>query len=123
MTRFIAHPERRPAIVTGASSGIGLATARALAPRGHPVVLGARRVQRCQEIALEIDKDGGEAHAFDLDLADRASIESFVADARDAAGEIDVLVSCAGQNLPDATIDADAGGLRRPAGGKPGRRP
>jgi NADP-dependent 3-hydroxy acid dehydrogenase YdfG len=109
MTRYIAHPERRPAIVTGASSGIGRATARALARRGHPVVLGARRLQRCRETALDIEKDGGEAHAFDLDLADRASIASFVARAHDSAGDIDVLVSCAGRNLPDATIDQSPG--------------
>ncbi len=51
MSRYIAHPDRRPAVVTGASSGIGLATARALAAGGHPVVLGARRLGRCEEIA------------------------------------------------------------------------
>jgi NADP-dependent 3-hydroxy acid dehydrogenase YdfG len=109
MARHIAHPERRPAVVTGASSGIGLATARALAAIGHPVVLGARRVERCQEAAAEIEKAGGEAHAFVLDLADRTSMAAFVERARGAVGEIDVLVSSAGQNLPDATIDATPG--------------
>jgi NADP-dependent 3-hydroxy acid dehydrogenase YdfG len=109
MTRYIAHPERRPCVVTGASSGIGLATARALASRGHPVVLGARRVGRCQEIAREIEKDGGEAYAFALDLADTSSIASFVDNARHAAGDIDVLVSSAGQNLPDPTLDRSSG--------------
>src|SRR6202167_5834679 len=109
MSRLIAHPERRPVIVTGASSGIGLATARALAARGHPVVLGARRLDRCREVALEIGKDGGEAHAFRLDLSDRGSIASFVENAGGAVGEIDILVSSAGQNRPDATIDASPG--------------
>jgi NADP-dependent 3-hydroxy acid dehydrogenase YdfG len=109
MSRFIPHPERRPAIVTGASSGIGLATARALADRGHPVVLGARRVARCQEFALEIGKAGGEAHAFELDLGVERSITTFVEKARDAVGEIDIFVSSAGQNAPDATIDASPG--------------
>ena len=43
MSRFPANPERRPSVVTGASSGLGEAAARALAAQGHPVVLGARR--------------------------------------------------------------------------------
>ena len=51
---FEAHPERRPAVVTGASSGIGAATARLLGAAGHPVVLGARRVERCAEEAAAI---------------------------------------------------------------------
>jgi NADP-dependent 3-hydroxy acid dehydrogenase YdfG len=109
MSRAIAHPPRRPSVVTGASSGIGLATARALAARGHPVVLGARRLELCREIALELTKDGGEAHAVALDLGDRESIVSFVAEARDAVGDIDVFVSAAGRNLPDVTLDASPG--------------
>jgi NADP-dependent 3-hydroxy acid dehydrogenase YdfG len=109
MTRYIPHPERRPAVVTGASSGIGLATARALAAQGHPVVLGARRLSRCQEIAREITDKGGEAHALALDLADAGSIAAFVADAGEAVGGIDIFVSCAGQNLPDPTVDARPG--------------
>src|ERR1700689_2402050 len=98
MSRFIPHPARRPAVVTGPSSGIGLATARALAPRGHPEVLGARRLARCEESALAIGKGGGEAQPCDLDLANRGSIASFVESAVDAVGPIDILVSCAGQN-------------------------
>ncbi|HXQ61301.1 MAG TPA: SDR family oxidoreductase [Acidimicrobiales bacterium] len=109
MSRSIAHPERRPAVVTGASSGIGLATARALAARGHPVVLGARRLGRCEEAVREIDAQGGEAHAIALDLGDLGSIASFVERAEAAVGGIDVLVSSAGRNLPDSMIDATPG--------------
>jgi NADP-dependent 3-hydroxy acid dehydrogenase YdfG len=109
MTRFISHPERRPAIITGASSGIGLASAHALSARGHPVVLGARRSERCEEVAAEFVKNGREAHAFRLDLADRESIASFIDSAVDAVGDVDIFVSCAGQNLPDPTIDSSSG--------------
>ena len=71
-------PIARPAVVTGASSGIGAATARALAAAGHPVVLGARRLERLNEITREIVSDGGEAVAVKLDLANGESIEAFV---------------------------------------------
>ena len=63
MPRFDPHPSRRPAIVAGASSGIGAATAIALAAHGFPVALGARRVEKCQEIVDKIRADGGEAIA------------------------------------------------------------
>jgi NADP-dependent 3-hydroxy acid dehydrogenase YdfG len=66
--------DRPVAVVTGASSGIGAATARALAGVGFHVVLGARRVQRCQQIADEI---GGTAVA--LDVQDPDSVAAFVA--------------------------------------------
>ncbi|WP_280346328.1 SDR family NAD(P)-dependent oxidoreductase, partial [Nocardia neocaledoniensis] len=54
MPRFEPNPERRPALVAGASSGIGAATAVALAALGHPVALGARRAQLCEELAAKI---------------------------------------------------------------------
>ena len=79
MPRFAPHPERRAAVVTGASSGIGQATAVALAAAGHPVVLGARRVDRCEEIAAGIRAAGGEALALPLDLTDTESIAAFAA--------------------------------------------
>ncbi len=66
--------ERPTAVVTGASSGIGAATARALAAEGFHVVLGARRVQRCQEIADEID-----GTAVALDVLDPDSVATFAA--------------------------------------------
>ena len=73
---------RRPAVVTGASSGIGRATATALAALGHPVVLGARRVVECEDAAAAIRADGGEAVAIHLDLADGDSVERFAAGGR-----------------------------------------
>jgi NADP-dependent 3-hydroxy acid dehydrogenase YdfG len=105
--RFDPNPERRPAIVTGASSGIGAAIARVLAAAGHPVVLGARRLERLQEIALEIVKDGGDAVAVKLDLASGESIEDFFREAVRAFGTVEIMVSNAGFSTPASAVDAE----------------
>ncbi|MEW2357401.1 SDR family oxidoreductase [Spirillospora sp. NPDC029432] len=96
MPRFEPHPRRRPAIVTGASSGIGEATATALATAGHPVALGARRVEKCEELAATIRAGGGEAFAHHLDVADSDSVKAFAAAAQDALGPAEIVVSGAG---------------------------
>jgi NADP-dependent 3-hydroxy acid dehydrogenase YdfG len=107
MPRFDPHPARRAAIVTGASSGIGAATASALAAAGHPVVLGARRVDRCEELAVAIREAGGEALALPLDLTDNASITEFARRAEVELGPIEVLVSNAGDVQPITTVGAE----------------
>ncbi|MGW4771123.1 SDR family oxidoreductase [Nocardia sp. NPDC004278] len=96
MPRFEPNPPRRPAIVAGASSGIGAATAEALAELGHPVALGARRVDQCEALATKIRANGGEAFAHQLDVTDAASIDAFVSAAEDALGPTEILVSGAG---------------------------
>ncbi|ETZ97901.1 short chain dehydrogenase family protein [Mycobacterium kansasii 824] len=93
MPRFPPHPDRRPAIVAGASSGIGAATAIELAAHGFPVALGARRVDKCQEIAEKIQADGGAAVALPLDVTDPESVTDFVCDATEKLGNIEVLVA------------------------------
>lgn len=103
MPRFEPHPEHRPAIVTGASSGIGAATARVLAAAGHPVVLGARRERACEQIAEEIRAEGGRAIAVPLDVGDAESVKNFIAAATDAFGPTEILVSGAG-DLESALI-------------------
>ncbi len=108
MARFEPHPECRPAVVTGASSGIGQATAVALAALGHPVVLGARRVERCEDTAAAIRRDGGEAVAIHLDLADAASVDRFAAAAVATVGRVEIVVSNAAQNRAGAVLDTDA---------------
>ncbi|MFV0315786.1 MAG: SDR family oxidoreductase [Microthrixaceae bacterium] len=104
MPRFDPHPDTRPAIVTGASSGIGAATALALAEADHPVILGARRVERCAELADKIRAGGGRAEALKLDLAAPVGTDGHVAGFVEAAGEvfgpIEVLVSNAGDVQP-----------------------
>lgn len=96
MPRFDPHPERRPTIVAGASSGIGAATAMTLARQGHPVALGARRVEICEELADTIRAAGGTAYAHRLDVTDRQSVEEFVTAAEEALGPTEILVSGAG---------------------------
>ena len=111
MAKFPPNPDVRPAVVTGASSGIGRATAVALAALGHPVVLGARRVSECEDAAAAIRSEGGEAVAIHLDLADDESVERFAAAAVDTLGSVEIVVSNAGQNMAGAVLDTDAASL------------
>ncbi|QCG94371.1 SDR family oxidoreductase [Azospirillum sp. TSA2s] len=83
-------------LITGASSGIGEATARVLAEAGATLMLGARRTDRLDTLVREITAKGGRAAARALDVTDRASMEGFVAEARERFGRIDVLVNNAG---------------------------
>jgi NADP-dependent 3-hydroxy acid dehydrogenase YdfG len=102
MPRFGPHPDVRPVAVTGASSGIGAAIATQLAEAGHPVVLGARRVERLEDLASKLRADGHQAAAVALDLTDPSSVETFARRAEDAHGPIEVLVSNAGDVWPQA---------------------
>ena len=111
MAKFPPNPTLRPAIVTGASSGIGRATAIALAALGHPVVLGARRVSECEDAAAAIRAEGGEAVAIHLDLADEESVARFAAAAVDTLGAVEIVVSNAAQNMAGAVLDTDAASL------------
>jgi 3-hydroxy acid dehydrogenase/malonic semialdehyde reductase len=81
------------AVVTGASSGIGAATAIALGRQGYQIVVGARRVERLQRVA------GEEGLALRLDVTDEASVNDFVKQIASRFGRIDVLVNNAGGAL------------------------
>ena len=96
MPRFEPLPDRRPALVAGASSGIGAATAVDLASRGFPVALGARRVEKLEEIVAQIRADGGEAIAVHLDVTDPDSVKACVEQTTSELGDIEVLVAGAG---------------------------
>jgi NADP-dependent 3-hydroxy acid dehydrogenase YdfG len=84
------------ALVTGASSGIGHATARALARLGTAVVLVARRKDRLDALVGEIEREGGTAFAIALDIADRASAEAAVQETVAQFGRLDILINNAG---------------------------
>jgi NADP-dependent 3-hydroxy acid dehydrogenase YdfG len=83
-------------LITGASSGIGEATARVLADAGMTVVLGARRTDRLERLASEITAAGGTARVSKLDVTDRADVAAFAQDAIETFGRVDVLVNNAG---------------------------
>jgi short-subunit dehydrogenase len=102
------HPDRRPAVVTGASSGIGAETAKVLAAAGHPVALGARRVDVCEELAAEIRGSGGEAVAHPLDMTSDESLEKFAAKVNADLGDIEVVISNAGAVAPGATVEVSS---------------
>ena len=86
----------RTAIVTGASSGIGAATARSLAERGAPVVLAARRKSRIDTLADEIQRSGGRALAVATDVSVQGDVEELVRQTRHHFGPVRILVNNAG---------------------------
>jgi NADP-dependent 3-hydroxy acid dehydrogenase YdfG len=88
--------EGKVVAITGASSGIGEATARHLAALGACVALGARRLERLEAVAAEINAAGGKAKAIAMDVTKKADVDSFVAGAVAAFGRLDVLVNNAG---------------------------
>ena len=83
-------------IITGASSGLGEATARHLAARGAKVVLGARRADRLSTLVAEINAAGGQALAVATDVSQRASVEHLAQQALAGFGRVDVLINNAG---------------------------
>ncbi|MFC5799362.1 SDR family NAD(P)-dependent oxidoreductase [Streptomyces formicae] len=95
------------AVVTGASSGIGAATARGLAAAGYHVILTARRKDRIEALAAELTEAGHHATAHALDVTDRAAVDAFAA-SLDGDAPVKVLVNNAGGALgadPVATGD------------------
>lgn len=83
-------------LITGASSGIGAGIARELSAAGMTIVIGARRIDRLEALARELQAAGGTVLARRLDVTDRADVAAFADAARAAFGRVDVIVNNAG---------------------------
>jgi clavulanate-9-aldehyde reducatase len=103
----------RVAAITGASSGIGEATALALHRAGAAVALAARRSDRIEALAERIEADGGRAVALPTDVADEGQARGFVEQAHERLGRLDVLVNNAGVMLLGPVEGADVEEWRR----------
>jgi NADP-dependent 3-hydroxy acid dehydrogenase YdfG len=95
------------ALVTGASSGIGEATAKRLAAEGATVAVAARRLDRLQKLVEEIDDAGGKALAIEADVTDRAAAEALVERTVKELGRLDTVINNAGVMLLGPSLDAD----------------
>lgn len=91
-------------VITGASSGLGEATARMLAAQGATVVLGARRVDRIEALAAEIGQAGGRALALATDVTRSADVQRLVDMAVETFGRVDVIVNNAGL-MPSSPLE------------------
>jgi NADP-dependent 3-hydroxy acid dehydrogenase YdfG len=95
---------QRTAVITGASSGIGAATATKLAEAGYRVVLAARRTDRIEALAEKIRRDGGQAQAQRLDVTDRPAVDAL----EQSLDRCDVLVNNAGGAIGGETVEGSA---------------
>jgi NADP-dependent 3-hydroxy acid dehydrogenase YdfG len=98
-------PAQKVVVLTGASSGIGAATALRLAAEGHHVVLAARREDRLAQLVATIGAAGGSAEAHPVDVTSAADLRTLLADVVAAHGRVDVLVNNAGV-MPLSRLDA-----------------
>jgi NADP-dependent 3-hydroxy acid dehydrogenase YdfG len=97
----------RVAVVTGASSGIGEATARALAREGFAVSLAARREERIRELADEISSSGGKALAIPTDVSDEQEARRLIETTKGELGSVDALINNAGVMLLGPMLGAE----------------
>ena len=96
--------EGKVVVITGASSGLGEATARLLSEQGATVVLGARRADRLQSLADELTRSGRKVLAVATDVVDRDQVKKLVDEAVRAYGRIDVMINNAGL-MPQAPLE------------------
>jgi clavulanate-9-aldehyde reducatase len=101
------------AVITGASSGIGEATARQMAAEGAKLALVARRHDRLIKLAEEIEKGGGEALPIEADVSDHGAVEALMSQAKGQLGGLDILLNNAGLMLLGPVDGADVEEWRR----------
>lgn len=101
----MVNVDEKVVVITGASSGIGEATARLLAQNGASVVLGARRTQKLEKIVEEIRDRGNTAEFRAVDVTNREDVKAFVHFAKDRFGRVDVICNNAGV-MPLSRINA-----------------
>lgn len=110
---MVSKLEGKVAIITGASSGIGEATAIALAAEGAKVVIAARRVERLEAVAKQIIDHGGQALSIVSDITDEAQAKNVIQKAHTEFGHIDILVNNAGISFPGRIENADPSNWRK----------
>ncbi|WP_367322391.1 3-oxoacyl-ACP reductase FabG [Streptomyces sp. HUAS ZL42] len=103
----MSEKEKRVALVTGATSGIGLAAARLLAGQGHKVFIGARNAENIASTVKELQFEGLEVEGTTVDVRSADDVRAFVRAAVDTFGTIDVLVNNAGRSGGGVTADID----------------
>ncbi|MFJ6997248.1 3-oxoacyl-ACP reductase FabG [Streptomyces sp. NPDC003090] len=101
----MSQQHRRVALITGATSGIGLAVARTLAAAGHRVFIGARTAENVLSTVKQLREEGYEADGTALDVRRDADVKAFVQAAVDRFGTVDVLVNNAGRSGGGVTAD------------------
>ncbi|MFJ7159605.1 3-oxoacyl-ACP reductase FabG [Streptomyces sp. NPDC101118] len=99
------HTTTRVALVTGGTSGIGLASARLLAQQGHQVYIGARNAENIAETVKELQAEGLEVDGAVVDVRDTGSVNGWVQGAVDRFGSVDVVVNNAGRSGGGPTAD------------------
>ena len=105
--------EGKVAIVTGASSGIGEATAISLAAEGAKVVIAARRGERLEAVAKHITDNGGQVLSVIADITDELQVKNLIQKAHAEFGRVDILVNNAGISFPGRIENADPSNWRK----------
>ncbi|MEU1217169.1 3-oxoacyl-ACP reductase FabG [Streptomyces sp. NPDC005791] len=103
----MSEQDKRVALVTGATSGIGLASARVLAVQGHRVFIGARDAERVSATVKQLREEGHEVDGAALDVRSGTEVRAWVQAAVDAFGTVDVVVNNAGRSGGGVTAEID----------------